>query len=890
MESAVLPSAAYDPSLPGAAHPASPLVRRHQLNTIVEDDSAVPRYYFQPRYSSISTVSALSPQTAMLSPVYSDDFPTPRAHIFNNMRSQNSPPSSAPATITSYPTSYRQSSADTEFDDLYDLTEDEAEEVPLKCSDSVKKNLGNSRPSSGRSRYPSLIIPSPSAWPTIEKLKSAISPVPPTPSQLLSPSINSLSMIAARNLQVPATSATPSLDGSMTSEEMEHLSCPSTPDLSHRDDASEDGWMPPVQLHPQAFETLQHLQHLTSEEQEHPHEVTQLIEVPEGEMQEVMRPHLGLTVDIVVTPVEPNCDWGSEPVSALSIPSPGGFFSSLDATTRYTWSISKPEEVMPTTTIAERFYHVPWDNRDDITEQSVTLAGSTGDNFTDGPPTSKPVMLAGEEDEVTEVKEINPSKTLFQYNEKYNSELQKLSNANIDRTSDWLTEQDELLAALREMNDLATDKTSTPSHSRGNSVDKSPKKSVRFQDQEATSDNEDKPKSTATYIQGFEYLRHRSQKGDAYIHRQTRAEAMHIQRRCMPQLHRNQLLGKFELTNPVRPSPPRPVSSFYTNDPTVLKERIERAQMERQALDQMSPATWVLEAQKLLSGGKLLSQPAAKRVSRSRNPRILDLGGLPTCDWAWQVSCDYEHSGVYSVFLAGHNLTSNVKGPDNHKQMTVPNLWTLPFPSGHFDVISARSLYALLKTDKPLGRSRDEYDLCLKECFRCLKPGGFLEFALLDSDIIRAGRQAQAMSVEFGFNLKTRGYDPTPTKSFLPRLRKAGFKDMRRAWMVLPMGKTAANWKETLPVGAEKKTEEKSISPDGDVDITTPEIMGTTVDAAMLTGMVGAWAWEKWMLKLQVEMGKDDDKLLEGVVSVLEEGAKEGSGWRYLTGWASKPM
>jgi len=246
---------------------------------------------------------------------------------------------------------------------------------------------------------------------------------------------------------------------------------------------------------------------------------------------------------------------------------------------------------------------------------------------------------------------------------------------------------------------------------------------------------------------------------------------------------------------------------------------------------------------------------------------------------------------ITTVYPPGNNLTaSTVTGPKNHKQMPVPNLWTLPFPSCHFNVISARNLYALLKTDKPLGRVLDEYDLCLKECFRCLRPGGYLEFSLIDSDIIRAGRQAQAMSVEFGFNLKTRGYDPQPTKTFLPRLQKAGFDDVHRAWMILPMGKPAANWKDVLPVGAETGALEKSIGPDGDVDVSVPEALGSTMNAANLTGTVGSWAWEKWMLKLQVEMGKEEDKLLEGVVQVLEEGAKDGAGWRSLTGWTRKPL
>jgi hypothetical protein len=147
---------------------------------------------------------------------------------------------------------------------------------------------------------------------------------------------------------------------------------------------------------------------------------------------------------------------------------------------------------------------------------------------------------------------------------------------------------------------------------------------------------------------------------------------------------------------------------------------------------------------------------------------------------------------------------------------------------------------------------------------RVLRPGGYLEFALLDADIVSSGRLgqlSQAMNVEFGYNLKQHGYDSTPTKAFLARVRKAGFGQIRRAWLVLPMSQHSGNG---APVG-------------------------TTADASYIAGIVGAWAWERWLLKLQKEMGKDENRLLEGVASVMEEGAKTGAGWRYLSGWARKP-
>ncbi|CAO2656688.1 Nn.00g054910.m01.CDS01 [Neocucurbitaria sp. VM-36] len=878
----ILQPAVYHPASLGtmvdSQYAMSPLDQRHAVN-VVDDDSTIPTYYFAPRYSPTSTYpSAVSPSSV-------DDFPTPKARLFD-MTPQMSP--RYPVHSATYPQPSRASRADSDFDSLYDITDDEAE-VPLHASASVKKI--SSQPK--RRRYPSIVIPSPSAWPTIEKFKSAASAMPVTPSHLLTPSRRVLDMIDSHNLQVPAHSAAPSLDGSLTSEEMDKLSCPATPDNQRRRGSfsSVDSWGP-VQLDMQAMETLQHLGNSPSAEQ-HEQPESQSTEM-RGEMQEVSRPSLGLNIPSTILG---DGSSGSTPVSALSVPSPGGFFSSLQSDVRHTWSIPKREESTPNTSTAENFYNLPWESRRNtapaplptLPQRVSTLAGSTLDGYEEPMATARPVILSPT-DETAEIKEINPSKTIFQYNENYNAELQKLSSANLEMTGRWLEEQDELQSALRDMSDMGSPSLSSEAHSRGNSIDKPTlKKSVTFAEEPTKSPvDESVTKPVLTYVQGLEYLRSQSEKQDTFIHRQTRAEAIHVQRRCTPQTHRDQLLGKFELSQPDRPAPPRPVSEFFVNDPTVLKERIARAQMERQALDQMLPVHWVLQAQKQLNGGKLLSKPAVRCITRASAPRILDVGGVPTNDWAWDVAYDYPYATVTTVYTAGNNMSANVTGPDNHKHLRVPNLWTLPFPSGHFDVISARTLYELLKTSKPLGRSSDEYDLCLKECYRCLKAGGILDFSLMDADVIHAGRNAQKMGVEFGFNLKTRGYDAQPTKTFLPRVSKAGFQDVQRAWMVLPMGKTAANWREELNVGAQPNHQEKRITEDGEVELEDAPIFGTTMDAAMLTGIVGSWAWERWLLRLQMEMGKEEERLLEGVVQVLEEGAQGCAGWRTLSGWARK--
>jgi SAM-dependent methyltransferase len=225
----------------------------------------------------------------------------------------------------------------------------------------------------------------------------------------------------------------------------------------------------------------------------------------------------------------------------------------------------------------------------------------------------------------------------------------------------------------------------------------------------------------------------------------------------------------------------------------------------------------------------------------------------------------------------------NIRGPANHRSVEVLKLWSLPYADNSFDVISARSLFTHLKNEKPLGQALDEYDLCLEECRRCLKPGGYLEFFLLDSEILSSGPRGTAASVEFSFSLKTRGYDPVPTKNWLGRVRRAGFDDIKRAWTFLPMG---TSYRETPPLPETPPPDDSTFDPTSVEAVHGP--VGSTADAASMTGLVGSWAWEQWMLKLQTEMGKE--QLLEGVGSVLEEGKSTGAGWRSLSGWARKPL
>ncbi|KAK8186037.1 hypothetical protein BC567DRAFT_154349 [Phyllosticta citribraziliensis] len=847
--------------------------------------------------------------TIQPSPSYSEDLPTPTGPAQTQSAQSEWPLSPTPRHSIS--PKWRKNRDDPDFDSLYDLTDDDiAEEVPLKCSNSVKKVAGgsssnSSRARSSRSRYPSLVIPSPANWPTIEKLQSAVSPA----SYVLpasGPARDVLNMLASRKLHSPGTNSAPSLDGSLSSEELEHLSCPSTPDNSSENDKEID-YLGPVQLNHEAMETLHHL----SGDQGNVN-VDQVIEVFEGEMEQVVGgPRRSGSVERLYAPQAPLSP-RSDALSALSIPSPGGFFSSLQGSARHTWSIPpRPHgEPGPSTSVAENFYGVPWrDAPNDIVEQVVEVPADFGNT---GEPT--PSGIDGLTSPLGEILEIRPSETVYEYNEHYASELAQLGRKNLSRTSLWLSAQETWLQGVLSPSSptdvkSALDEITSPS-----------KKSVRFADivfPEITATTIRIPTKDTTFLEAVEYLREFNGRVDAFIHRLARTEAIHLRRRCMPKVFRKQLLGRFEVNTPSHVPSSRPVSQFYADDPSEHKEQITKAQREQQVLELMRPNFWVLEATRLLHGGRLFVSPAWKVLQHTRDKlttRVLDLGGQAVGDWGWHVALDFPRSRVItattstapdaSTTVKTEDEEREVAGPSNHSRMLVPNLWTLPFPSGHFDVVSARSLQTILRTSIPTTANPercDEYDLCLRECMRVLKPGGYLEFRVQDADLLHApsGSRAQALSVEFGFNLLTRGYDAMPSKTFLSRLEDAGFGEVRRMWSACPFPRTAGKWTEKLNVGADPSMEQPAepVAAEENAD-DDGEPSGSTTDARDVAGLVGAWAWEKWLARLQAQMAKEQEQQGQGlgttfaaedaVARAIEEGAKDGAAWRVLEGWARK--
>ncbi|KAJ6783905.1 hypothetical protein PWT90_03772 [Aphanocladium album] len=941
---------------PSSFQPAEPSLGRRQkrqLNPILEEDSDDGQIDMPCQNPQLKTHAWFSPM--------SDHFPTPRGVNFLSAPILPSSPSTVSADsspLTSSNPWNRMSVAtdSTEFDDLYDVS-DEEDDVPrgLRRSMSFKKGQQSVEQSS---KCPErLIIPSNDieGWTAVDELKKITSPVPLTPSAQLPMSPAQLSFMGQQQaLHVP--SAPPSLDGSLTSEQLAAMSSPPTPVIGNDEVSREENWTG-VRLQPGALATLHSLSSNDSESEDEP---SLPLEVTQMEMQSNMQMQQ-LPLRVVTGFMQPRPSTSNATrqslleLSKLDIPSPGGFFSGLSPRSRNTWhppSQSPAGMAPPTSTTAEQFYRCPWNidsevppvpSRPDSAEGFYRVSGfssepveqvieihDTEDDVEDDMPTARPIIPTPKASEFNQVNvappspdvEEVPTEIVVDYDPGYARKQQKAALSNFDRTELWLLAQRSYLKGVDEADSGALqtiaediDAEEEPEEKAQETSD-SQKKVVRFSHILPTAQPKRLPskllRQESAYYRAFQDYIVRTQRSDVFVHQLPRFEALQGQRIGLRETHLNQLLGKYQLSVVPQSAKKRLSANVVRGDLNLTDdpEKI-RKEKELEAMNQISMPSWHVAALKFLNGGRLIRAPITKRLARismatigqdgkSRDKaRILDLGGQATGDWAWHCALQYPNAKIYTVTTKAIRQLSNanIRGPPNHRQVAVQKFSHLPFADNHFDLISARELHSILKFVGENGE--DEWETCIRECMRVLKPGGYLEFSILDSDIMNAGPLGLAKSVEFGFSLKTLGYDPTPSKLWLRRLARAGFTDTRRAWVCLPMG--AKRNVPKMPVASfDGKLDDAA-----QVHQMEAMTMGSADSIASVCSIVGGWSWERWLLRCEMEKVagelrlvdtvtagetmREAAKCLEGVHDVMEEGRGCRAGFRMLNGYARKP-
>ncbi|KYK55508.1 hypothetical protein DCS_07471 [Drechmeria coniospora] len=866
----------------------------------------------------------------------------------------------------------------TEFEDLYGVSdEDDDNKSPrLRRTSAVRRRRSQVVSSADRPPRVPIIADhciDTAVWSTVDDIKNNTSPVHLAPAARLPISRAQVNFMGKQQaLEVPAISAPPSLDGSFSSDQLSAMSAPSTPVDGNDERRAEEVWNG-VRLQPDALATLQALCNSVRENAFDNSPRVLDLQHPPSDPTTASRQRLPrLTTSIQQQPplggpaaASPSPSLQSlAGLTLLDIPSPAGFFSGLSPATRNTWHMltKTPDELSPpTSTTAEQFYRCPW-NIDVSKPASPKRPESVGEyyrtarssshsggpaehvvrirddaNMSDGTRTTRP-MVQDKEVNLSVSLEIDdgPVEIVTDYDVKYARKLQTEALLNCGRTELWLMAQRTYLQRMNmdsNQEDGSSQKSAEESgvvpilehqslpEAETEELAASKRKAVRFSSIIPTIVKSNQATmhlvlQESAYFREFQNYMERTHARDVFIHQLTRFEALQARRVALREAHRNQLLGKFQLSVVPQSAKKRLSANVARGDLMVTDDpgRI-RKEKEFEALGQMTVPAWHVAAVKFLNGGRLLTSPVAKRldrfscmtpgrdgVSRDR-ARILDLGGPSTCDWAWHCAFQYPSTKIYSVTTKAIRQLSNanIRGPSNHRQVAVERLTRLPFADDRFDVISARELHSILKLVGEKGE--DEWESCLRECMRVLKPGGYLEFSILDADMVNAGPVGLAKSVEFAFSLKTLGYDPSPSRTWLGRLARAGFEDTRRIWMCLPMG--AGRRAQTAAPPPASASSSKLAEPGSQPNEPDASLMGSSDNVAGMCSIVGGWSWERWLLRCELEKVagklrladtvtpgaamKEAGKCLEGVHAVMEEGRGRNAGFRMLNGYARKP-
>lgn len=943
--------------------------QRRLLNPIIEEDSDDCMVQYGMNQRAKRDENSQLKIEAWLSPM-SDHFPTPRGVNFLSAPVLPSSPSTVSADGSSPTTSSNPwnrasvATENTEFEDLYDVSDSEDDARPdPKCAALNK----TTRPAVSSKQPIRLVIPSgrnssnEDEWSAADELKRITSPVPLTPSAKLPMSPAQISFMGKQQaLEVP--SAPPSLDGSLTSEQLAAMSSPPTPVIGNEESSSEEAWTG-VQLQPGALATLQALSATEDDVQDQPSRVLELTQMETRDNTEMRQLPLRLITGVLgqssrtASSLNPARQSLAE-LTKLEIPSPGGFFSGLSPRSRNTWhppTMTPDGMPPPTSTTAEQFYRCPWNidstvppvpSRPDSAEGFYRIHGLSSepveqvvevhdDDLSDDMPTARPALPtprpipAKEGDNQPASPDVGeaPTEIVVDYDPNYARKQQQIALSNFDRTELWLHAQRAYLKGVDDDDGDALktiaeapeeeDKEDSQKAESNDSTD-SQKKVVRFSHIITTTAQPKRLPSKllrqeSAYYRAFQDYIVRTQRCDVYVHQLPRFEFLQTQRACLRETHMNQLLGKYQLSVVPQSAKKRLSANVargdldLTDDPEKL-----RREKEQEAMNQMAMPSWHVAAMKFLNGDRLIRAPVTKRLARLSvlpptkvgaardRARVLDLGGQSTCDWAWHCALQYPNAKVYTVTTKAIRQLSNanIRGPPNHRQVAVKRLSHLPFGDNQFDLISARELHSILKFVGENGE--DEWETCLRECMRVLKPGGYLDFSILDSDLMNAGPVGLAKSVEFGFTLKTLGYDPSPSKLWLKRLSRAGFEDIRRAWVCLPMGAKRNLHKMPTPILPNGTLDEGSR-----VYQMEAMTMGSTDSIASVCSILGGWSWERWLLRCEMEKVagelrlvdtvtasesmKEAAKSLDGVHAVMEEGRNCKAGYRMLNGYARKP-
>ncbi|KAH9223842.1 hypothetical protein DL95DRAFT_57774 [Leptodontidium sp. 2 PMI_412] len=304
---------------------------------------------------------------------------------------------------------------------------------------------------------------------------------------------------------------------------------------------------------------------------------------------------------------------------------------------------------------------------------------------------------------------------------------------------------------------------------------------------------------------------------------------------------------------------------------------------------------------KWLTFGHVLFSPAREEIMQlegsSKRHSILVIDGLGNDDWSFYAAETYPNSTFYNLSptrpLSNSQRTSASASfpltPPNHRQIQyLSTSHKFPFPSSTFDVVVFRF---------PTAMSEASYRNIIAESKRVLKPGGYLEMAILDVDMMNMGNRARR--AVRGLKVKMQMADPeislaSASDTVLRIVSKRGFSDIKSCNVGVPVASTIpAASKDTSKRGSasgkgkereQDQGEERSLA-----DMMKDESRAGDESITKMVAKVGRW-WYTRCYEMSVIPEGDFARSIFNDSSLLGESEKWNASFKLVVAYAQKPV
>jgi len=316
-----------------------------------------------------------------------------------------------------------------------------------------------------------------------------------------------------------------------------------------------------------------------------------------------------------------------------------------------------------------------------------------------------------------------------------------------------------------------------------------------------------------------------------------------------------------------------------------------------------------LMTSKWLSFGRVLFSPVHFELKDPKEDRVLVIDGLGK-DWSYYCALTYPEATVYDMGPDPSSPTAPETASEpwstltNHRHICHPSLGkAFPFPMHFFACVVLRF---------PTALPSSEHRFVLSEAKRVLRPGGYLEFSVLDMDLVNMGNRARR--AVRGLKMRMQVADESISlrnisDEVMAGIGRKGFVECNRCVVGVPVaGKLpslddvqASSHKKKGSTASKILTQPKGPKPEVSFsDLLNVSSPSETTDNGItdMVARVGRWWYSRCYESLVLPEAGEPGAAASGTLlqnsiwrdeALVNECEKRGTSFKLLIGYAQKP-